>query len=221
MNTYRTTVLAKLTAPIEQVQHALVPYSGTISYMADQEAEITVTIQAPDYPIAVITGCAKIVETHLVEKLRHKNTSPILKETCGINKLPQTATKLIYNSTNGKENMSDNQLPKITDPANIQQLVDWATAYGVNPEPLINSGTVNIDGTEIELNENRAMLWINYPAQGSGLFFEVNDKNDGTWITPVYEESFGPWTKNVYSEDMLHDAVFEFINNYPRDLQSI
>lgn len=117
--------------------------------------------------------------------------------------------------------MSDNQLPKITDPANIQQLVDWAVAYGVNPEPLVNSGTINIDGTEIELNENRAMLWVNYPAQGDGLFFEVNDKNDGTWVTPVYNRSFGAWTKNVYSEDMLHDAVFEFMNNYPIDLQSI
>lgn len=77
MNTYRTTVLAKLTAPIEQVQHALVPYSGTIATIDDQEAEITVTIQAPDYPTAVITGCAKTVETHMVEKLRHKSTSQI------------------------------------------------------------------------------------------------------------------------------------------------
>lgn len=117
--------------------------------------------------------------------------------------------------------MSDNQLPKITDPANIQQLVNWATAYGVNPEPLINSGTVNIDGTEIELSEKRAMLWTNYHTQGDGLFFEVNDKNDGTWVTPVYNRSFGSWTKNVYSEDMLHDAVFEFINNYPIDLQGV
>ena len=220
MNTYRTTVLAKLTAPIEQVQHALVPYSGTTTAIEDQEAEITVTIQAPDYLTAVITGCTKIVETHMVENLRHKITSQI-KKTCEINKLPQTATKLIYNSTNGKDNMSDNQLPKITDPANIQQLVNWATAYGVNPEPLINSGTVNIDGTEIELSEKRAMLWTNYHTQGDGLFFEVNDKNDGTWVTPVYNRSFGSWTKNVYSEDMLHDAVFEFINNYPIDLQSI
>lgn len=77
MNTYRTTVLAKLTAPMEQVQHALVPYSGTTTAMDDQEAESTVTIQAPDYLTAVITGCAKIVETHMVEKLRHISTSQI------------------------------------------------------------------------------------------------------------------------------------------------
>lgn len=80
MNTYRTTVLAKLTAPIEQVQHALVPYSGTTTAIEDQEAEITVTIQAPDYLTAVITGCAKIVETHMVENLRHKITSQIKKK---------------------------------------------------------------------------------------------------------------------------------------------
>lgn len=77
MNTYQTTVLAKLTAPIEQVQHALAPYSGTTTTIEDQEAEITVTIQAPDYPTAVITGCAKVVETHLVEKLRHVSTNQI------------------------------------------------------------------------------------------------------------------------------------------------
>lgn len=77
MNTYQTTVLAKLTAPIEQVQYALVPYSGTATVIDDQEAEITVTIQASDYPTAVITGCAKVVETHLVENLRHISTSQI------------------------------------------------------------------------------------------------------------------------------------------------
>lgn len=220
MNTYRTTVLAKLTAPMEQVQHALVPYSGTTTAMDDQEAESTVTIQAPDYPTAVITGCAKIVETLGRKTETHKHI-PNLKEACEINKLPQNATILIYNLTHGKENMSDNQLPKITDPASIQQLVDWATAYGLKPEPLVTNGTINIDGNEIELSEKRAMLWTNYHTQGDGLFFEVNDKNDGTWVTPVYNRSFGSWTKNVYSEDMLHDAVFDFVNNYPIDLQGV
>lgn len=75
MNTYQTTVLAKLTAPIKEVQNALVPYSGTITYITDQEAKITVTIQAPDYLTAVITGCAKVAETHLVENLKHVSTS--------------------------------------------------------------------------------------------------------------------------------------------------
>lgn len=117
--------------------------------------------------------------------------------------------------------MSDSQLPKITDPTNIQQLVDWTTAYGLKPEPLITNGTINIDGNEIELNEKRAMLWTNYHTQGDGLFFEVNDKDNGTWVTPVFNGSFGAWTKNVCSEDMLHDAVFDFVNNYPIDLQSI
>lgn len=75
MNTYQTTVLAKLTAPIKEVQNALVPYSGTITYITDQEAKITVTIQAPDYLTAVITGCAKVAETHLVENLKHVSTA--------------------------------------------------------------------------------------------------------------------------------------------------
>lgn len=75
MNTYQTTVLAKLTAPLEEVQHALVQYSGTITHITDQEAKITITIQAPDYLTAVITGCAKVVETHLVENLKHVSTA--------------------------------------------------------------------------------------------------------------------------------------------------
>lgn len=74
MDTYQTTVLAKLTAPTEKVQHALVQYSGTVAHLTDQEAKIDVAIQSPDYLTAVITGCAKVAETHMVENLKHVST---------------------------------------------------------------------------------------------------------------------------------------------------
>lgn len=116
--------------------------------------------------------------------------------------------------------MSETQLPEITNPTNIQQLVDWAVAYGVNPEPLVNSGTLNIDGTEIELNENRAMLWVHFPARGSGLFFETNPNQNNTLVTPVYAGSFwGQGQKEVETSDDLKHVIDSFLNFYPVNLQ--
>lgn len=118
--------------------------------------------------------------------------------------------------------MSETQLPEITNPTNIQQLVDWTIAYGLNPEPLLTEGTINFDGYTVDLDENKGMLWVHFPARGSGLFFETNPNQNSTLVTPVYAESlWGQGQKEVETSDDLKHVVDSFLNFYPVNLQEI